>query len=37
MEQKTWLDKWERVMDNIQRVLWVLVLLMWLITEYKFK
>ena len=38
MEQKknkTWLDHYERLADNILRVLWLILLITWIVTEHR--
>lgn len=33
--KKTWLDYYERVIDNIIRVLWLILLITWIAGEHK--
>jgi hypothetical protein len=32
---KTWLDKYERLIDNILRILWLILLVTWIAGEHK--
>jgi len=33
--KKTWLDHYERVIDNFIRILWVILLVTWVVGEHK--
>ena len=33
-EKKTWLDWYERIFDNVLRVLWLILLIMWINSEH---
>ena len=32
---KTWFDKYERVIDNVLRICWLVLLITWIIGEHK--
>ena len=34
-KKKTWIDHYERVFDNVLRILWLILLVTWIITEHK--
>ena len=34
-KKKTWLDHYERVFDNVLRILWLVLLVTWIVTEHK--
>jgi hypothetical protein len=36
-KKKTWLDYYERIMDNVLRILWLALIIMWLKAEYILK
>jgi hypothetical protein len=33
-KKKTWLDYYERIFDNVLRILWLILLLMWINSEH---
>jgi hypothetical protein len=33
-QTKTWLDWYERIFDNVLRVLWLILLIMWINSEH---
>ena len=33
-KKKTWLDHYERVVDNVLRILWLILLIMWINSEH---
>jgi len=33
-KKKTWVDVYERVIDNILRLLWLILLIMWINSEH---
>ena len=35
IKKKTWLDWYERIFDNILRVLWLVLLVTWIVTEHR--
>ena len=34
-KKKTWVDYYERIVDNVLRVLWLILLVTWIVTEHK--
>jgi len=34
-KNKTWVDYYERVIDNILRILWLVLLISWIITDHR--
>ena len=32
--EKTWLDWYERIFDNVLRILWLILLIMWINSEH---
>ena len=34
IKKKTWLDWYERILDNILRILWLILLVTWIITDH---
>lgn len=32
--KKTWIDHYERIFDNVLRVLWLILLIMWINSEH---
>jgi hypothetical protein len=33
-KKKTWLDHYERIMDNVLKILWLILLIMWINSEH---
>lgn len=33
-KKKTWLDYYERLFDNVLRILWLILLIMWINSEH---
>jgi hypothetical protein len=33
--KKTWFDHYERIIDNVLRILWLILLVTWIVTEHK--
>jgi hypothetical protein len=34
LKKKTWIDHYERVVDNVLRILWLILLIMWINSEH---
>ena len=34
-KKKTWLDYYERFIDNILRILWLILLIGWIVTDHQ--
>ena len=34
-KKKTWLDHYERVIDNVLRLLWLVLLIGWIVTDHQ--
>jgi hypothetical protein len=34
-KKKTWIDHYERIFDNVLRILWLILLATWIVTEHK--
>ena len=33
-KKKTWIDRYERIVDNVLRILWLILLIMWINSEH---
>ena len=34
-KKKTWFENYERLIDNVLRILWLILLVTWIVTEHK--